>query len=177
MLRQGTSPINSPLGWFPFQDTHEIAVTADKSLEHPLRARLPHRAARPSHPCNSAQFCISPPTISDIRHFDIARIGLNHSQRAAAPRSVDTTTTDSGHHPQHTQNTRIDTDPSSHQLRSPQDCPTTQEGNSKPASPANCCHLRCRTNLQNPPKTTLKTQSTTTNTPTEQTGSRLWRPA
>ena len=35
MLRQGTSPINSPLGWFPVQDTHEIAVTADKSREHP----------------------------------------------------------------------------------------------------------------------------------------------
>lgn len=35
MLRQGTSPINSPLGWLPVQDTHEIAVTADKSREHP----------------------------------------------------------------------------------------------------------------------------------------------
>jgi len=31
MLRQGASPVNSPLGWFLFQDTHRIAVTADKS--------------------------------------------------------------------------------------------------------------------------------------------------
>ena len=35
MLRQGTSPVNSPLGWFPLQDTHEIAATADKSRGHP----------------------------------------------------------------------------------------------------------------------------------------------
>ena len=31
MLRQGASPVKSPLGWFLFQDTHQIAVTADKS--------------------------------------------------------------------------------------------------------------------------------------------------
>ena len=35
MLRQGTSPVNSPLGWLPLQDTHEIAATADKSRGHP----------------------------------------------------------------------------------------------------------------------------------------------
>ncbi len=35
MLRQGSSPVNSPLGWFPLQDTHEIAATADKSRGHP----------------------------------------------------------------------------------------------------------------------------------------------
>ena len=35
MLRQGTSPVNSPFGWFPLQDTHEIAATADKSRGHP----------------------------------------------------------------------------------------------------------------------------------------------
>lgn len=35
MLRQGSSPVNSPLGWFPVQDTHEIAATADESRGHP----------------------------------------------------------------------------------------------------------------------------------------------
>ena len=35
MLRQGSSPVNSPLGWFPVQDTHGIATSAVKSREHP----------------------------------------------------------------------------------------------------------------------------------------------
>ena len=35
MLRQGESPVNSPLGWLLFQDTHRIAVTADKSRTSP----------------------------------------------------------------------------------------------------------------------------------------------
>ena len=53
MLRQGSSPVNSPLGWFPLQDTHEIAVTADKSREdpsaHACRIVLPGRQV-PANP-------------------------------------------------------------------------------------------------------------------------------
>lgn len=72
MLRQGSSPINSPLGWFPVQDTHEIAVTADKSREDPSPSGchivLPGRQV-PTDPRKPAHLRQPAPTQSDGDHL------------------------------------------------------------------------------------------------------------
>ena len=84
MLRQGTSPINSPLGWFPVQDTHEIAATADKSREDPSPSGchivLPGRQV-PTDPRKPAHLRQPAPIQSDGDHLCAA----NHKRGLSRP--------------------------------------------------------------------------------------------
>ena len=87
MLRQGTSPVNSPLGWFPVQDTHEIAVTADKSRGHPpatachialpgLRFPAIPRSSAYRHQSRVTYVTLISPESDSTTHSEPQRLGL-----------------------------------------------------------------------------------------------------
>jgi len=177
MLRQGTSPINSPLGWFPVQDTHEIAATADKSPEPPpspvCRIVLPARHV-PAIPRSSAYHhqlqvtyvtSISPESDSTT-HSEPQRLG----PLTRLPPTVATTPNT----PKTLVSTQIRAVISSDLRKT---IPQPRKATPSLHRQQTVATSDAGPTSKIPKKTTLKTQSTTTNTPTEQTGSRLWRPA